>query len=241
MGIFTAAAIQMRSGTEPQRNAADFEALVREAAGKGATYVQTPEMTGAIVRDRRARGARLQARGARRDRRGGQAACRPSSASSCMSARRPSSGRRQARQPRAAVFARGRAASPATTRSTCSTSISTMARAGANRRPMSPAREAVVADIGVGQARPRHLLRSALPAAVPRRGAGRRRRADRSRRLHPPDRPGALARAAARPRDRERRLRHRRRAGRPARGWPRDVRPFADRRPLGQGARRGRP
>ena len=55
MGIFKAAAIQMRSGTEPRRNAVDFEALVREAAGKGATYVQTPEMTGAIVRDKDAR------------------------------------------------------------------------------------------------------------------------------------------------------------------------------------------
>ena len=55
MGIFKAAAIQMRSGTDPRRNAADFEALVREAAGKGATYVQTPEMTGAIVRDKDAR------------------------------------------------------------------------------------------------------------------------------------------------------------------------------------------
>ena len=52
MGIFKAAAIQMRSGKEPRRNAVDFEALVREAAGKGATYVQTPEMTGAIVRDK---------------------------------------------------------------------------------------------------------------------------------------------------------------------------------------------
>jgi predicted amidohydrolase len=55
MGIFTAAAIQMRSGTEPRRNAADFEARVREAARNGATYVQTPEMTGAIVRDKEAR------------------------------------------------------------------------------------------------------------------------------------------------------------------------------------------
>ena len=55
MGIFKAAAIQMRSGKEPRRNAVDFEALVREAAGKGATYVQTPEMTGAIVRDKDAR------------------------------------------------------------------------------------------------------------------------------------------------------------------------------------------
>ncbi len=55
MGIFTAAAIQMRSGTDPQRNADDFEVLVREAAGKGATYVQTPEMTGGLVRDKDAR------------------------------------------------------------------------------------------------------------------------------------------------------------------------------------------
>ena len=52
MGIFKAAAIQMRSGKEPGRNAVDFEALVREAAGRGAAYVQTPEMTGAIIRDK---------------------------------------------------------------------------------------------------------------------------------------------------------------------------------------------
>ncbi len=51
MGIFRAAAVQMRSGKDPGRNAVDFEALVRDAAGRGATYVQTPEMTGAIVRD----------------------------------------------------------------------------------------------------------------------------------------------------------------------------------------------
>ena len=55
MGIFKAAAVQMRSGKEPRRNVVDFEALVREAAAKGATYVQTPEMTGAIVRDKEAR------------------------------------------------------------------------------------------------------------------------------------------------------------------------------------------
>ena len=48
------AALQMRSGMDPERNAADFEALVREAAGKGAVYVQSPEMTGALVRDRAA-------------------------------------------------------------------------------------------------------------------------------------------------------------------------------------------
>jgi predicted amidohydrolase len=57
MSVFKAAAIQMRSGTEPRRNAAGMEAMVREAAAKGATYVQTPEMTGALVRDKEARAA----------------------------------------------------------------------------------------------------------------------------------------------------------------------------------------
>lgn len=55
MAIFKAAAVQMRSGQDPERNARDMEALVREAAGQGATYVQTPEMTGAMVREKEAR------------------------------------------------------------------------------------------------------------------------------------------------------------------------------------------
>ncbi|MER8886999.1 carbon-nitrogen hydrolase family protein [Mesorhizobium sp. M0074] len=54
MGGFKAAAIQMRSGTSPERNAVDLERLVREAAGLGATYIQTPEMTGALIRDSQA-------------------------------------------------------------------------------------------------------------------------------------------------------------------------------------------
>jgi predicted amidohydrolase len=52
MTTVTVAALQMRSGMDPRRNAADFETLVREAAGRGAAYVQSPEMTGALVRDR---------------------------------------------------------------------------------------------------------------------------------------------------------------------------------------------
>jgi predicted amidohydrolase len=52
MTTVTVAALQMRSGMDPRRNAADFEALVRESAGRGAAYVQSPEMTGALVRDR---------------------------------------------------------------------------------------------------------------------------------------------------------------------------------------------
>ncbi|BCG92702.1 carbon-nitrogen hydrolase family protein [Mesorhizobium sp. 131-2-1] len=57
MGVFKAAAVQMRSGTSPACNSVDLERLVREAAGLGATYVQTPEMTGALVRDKEARAA----------------------------------------------------------------------------------------------------------------------------------------------------------------------------------------
>jgi predicted amidohydrolase len=57
MSVFRAAAIQMRSGTDVEHNARDFEELVRQAAGQGALYVQTPEMTGAIVRDKEARAA----------------------------------------------------------------------------------------------------------------------------------------------------------------------------------------
>ena len=57
MGVFKAAAVQMRSGESPERNAVDLERLVREAAGQGATYIQTPEMTGALIRDKEARAA----------------------------------------------------------------------------------------------------------------------------------------------------------------------------------------
>lgn len=53
------AAIQMCSGTDPERNALDMAGLVRHAADKGAVYVQTPEMTGALQRDRTALRASL--------------------------------------------------------------------------------------------------------------------------------------------------------------------------------------
>ncbi|GAA4531456.1 carbon-nitrogen hydrolase family protein [Chelativorans composti] len=54
MTSFRVAALQMRSGTDPQANLTAFEALVREAAGSGAVYVQSPEMTGVLVRGREA-------------------------------------------------------------------------------------------------------------------------------------------------------------------------------------------
>jgi deaminated glutathione amidase len=52
MSVFKVAALQMRSGMDPAANARTFEAMVREAAGSGARYVQSPEMTGGLVRNR---------------------------------------------------------------------------------------------------------------------------------------------------------------------------------------------
>ncbi|OCW58309.1 carbon-nitrogen hydrolase family protein [Hoeflea olei] len=52
MAELVAAAVQMRSGVSPEANIAVMTELVRDAASRGARYVQTPEMTGAIQKDR---------------------------------------------------------------------------------------------------------------------------------------------------------------------------------------------
>ncbi|MBC8131109.1 MAG: carbon-nitrogen hydrolase family protein [Rhizobiaceae bacterium] len=59
MTVFTAAVLQMRSGTNPDTNAQTLETLVAEAVGRGAHYLQTPEMTGMVQRDRAGLDARL--------------------------------------------------------------------------------------------------------------------------------------------------------------------------------------
>ena len=59
MTIFRAAVLQMRSGTEPQANVEAFAALVETAVAEGANYVQSPEMTGMVHRDRESLMARL--------------------------------------------------------------------------------------------------------------------------------------------------------------------------------------
>ena len=46
------AVIQMRSSGDPQRNIEWLEQAIGDAAAKGAQYIQTPEMTGAVQRDR---------------------------------------------------------------------------------------------------------------------------------------------------------------------------------------------
>jgi deaminated glutathione amidase len=51
---FTAACIQMRSGRDPLKNRDAAVAMAREAAGRGAHFVQTPEMTSLLERNRAA-------------------------------------------------------------------------------------------------------------------------------------------------------------------------------------------
>lgn len=51
---FKAAIVQMRSTTNPAQNIAVMTELVSQAADQGAEYVQTPEMTGALVQNRAA-------------------------------------------------------------------------------------------------------------------------------------------------------------------------------------------
>src|SRR3954453_7171152 len=49
---FVAACAQMRSGRDPLKNRDAAVALVREAAAQGAHFVQTPEMTSLVERER---------------------------------------------------------------------------------------------------------------------------------------------------------------------------------------------
>jgi predicted amidohydrolase len=52
MTTFTAACIQLRSGKTIAENADVAEQLIRQAAGEGAAYIQTPEMSNVLVRSR---------------------------------------------------------------------------------------------------------------------------------------------------------------------------------------------
>ena len=56
---FRAACVQLCSSTDAVENILTVEELVRKAAGQGAVYVQTPEMTNVVQRDRRALEAEL--------------------------------------------------------------------------------------------------------------------------------------------------------------------------------------
>lgn len=51
---FTAALVQMRTRKSVSQNVEEASALIREAAAQGATYIQTPEMTGTMEENREA-------------------------------------------------------------------------------------------------------------------------------------------------------------------------------------------
>ncbi|MEP1205722.1 MAG: carbon-nitrogen hydrolase family protein [Rhizobiaceae bacterium] len=53
MSKFTAAVVQLSSSTDMQANIAAMEGGIREAAAAGATYIQTPEMTGLVQQNRK--------------------------------------------------------------------------------------------------------------------------------------------------------------------------------------------
>ena len=134
----------------------------------------------------------------------------------------------------------GRARSaPATTRSICSTSICRPARAGANRRSIAAGDGAVVVDgTPVGQLGLSICYDLRFPALFARlTEAGADVIAVPAAFTVPTGEAHwhVLLRARA---IEAGPVRRRRRAGRPARGRPRDLRPFAGRRPVGRGAAR---
>ena len=59
MTVIVAACIQLRSGKDISENTARAEELIRAAAGDGATFVQTPEMSNVLVRSREELVARI--------------------------------------------------------------------------------------------------------------------------------------------------------------------------------------
>ncbi|KQT85880.1 carbon-nitrogen hydrolase family protein [Aurantimonas sp. Leaf443] len=61
MTVFKAAVLQMRSGVDPKANVEALEQLVARAAEAGASYAQSPEMTGMVQRDRAGLNAELRA------------------------------------------------------------------------------------------------------------------------------------------------------------------------------------
>ena len=161
----------VRASTRPQHPGDG--GLAREAAAKGATYLQTPEMTGASARPA----------GAARH-------VRPRGATPCGRGRPAGAGARRQVPPRldcrsaddgkvanrGFLFGPTATASRATTRSTCSTSISTTARAGAKSATYEPGERPWWRICrAAGSALP-ICYDVRFPAAVPGLGAGRRAR-----------------------------------------------------------------
>ncbi len=231
--------VQMCTGRSVEKNLQDVSALVRDAAGQGATYIQTPEITTLMEMDRERLFATIRPQ-----------AADPSIPRFADLARELgiwlhigsmpillAAGKDS--QPLAAVL-------PARRHRRQLRQDPHVRRRAARRRELPRVEELPARQHrrrrrpAVGQARPHGVLRPALSPPLSRAGQGRRRRARHPLGLHAQNRRGALACAAARPRHRERLLRPGRGAGRPPRERPRDLRPQPDRQSLGRNRRRGR-
>ena len=132
---------------------------------------------------------------------------------------------RPARQSLAAHLAGRGASPPATTRSTCSTSISAGGESYRESANYEPGREAVVANLPWGQLGMTICYDLRFPHLHRALAQGGRTLPGRSGRVYQTDRNRPLAYAAARSRHRVPVLRVRRRAGRKTRKWPRNLRP----------------
>ena len=231
---FRAACVQLRSSNVVAENIDAAERLIREAAGAGADYVQTPEMTNIVERNRASLAGRIRSEDE------DPAAARFAALAKELRivlhigslALKASTGSH--REPRPALRARRKPACPLRQdpsfrrRSAGRGELAgigglSTGRSGRRRRP------------SVAAAWSCHLLRSPLSAPLSRAGACRRGGADCPGRLHPADGRSALACAAAGARHRERRVRHIRRAGGASCRRPRDLRAFPDRFALGGG------
>ena len=236
---FTAACLQMRSGRDPGANRdAAVAGDPRSGGGRGAAYVQTPEMTSLVERSRERLFAQVTSEDAGPDPRG-PPGCRAGNRYGGADRLDRGARGRQDRQPR--LPDRRRRRHPRVLRQ-------------APPVRCRPAERRALAGIGdlfgrglrggrrhaLGHARPDDLLRHPFPRALPGPRRGRSRGPDRASLLHAPDRRGALARPPEGAGDRDRILRDLGGAGRHARGRARDLRPFADRRSLGSRPRRCR-
>ncbi len=139
-----------------------MERLIREAVSQGAVYVQTPEMTGAIQKDRAALKAVL------KDEKGDIVVLTAAKLARELGIY-VHVGSTAIARPDGKIANRGSclrpmaSASAPMTRSTCSTSTWTMVKAGAKARPMNPARRRV-SRTASGDIRVCHLLRRAFPS-----------------------------------------------------------------------------
>jgi predicted amidohydrolase len=230
---FRAACIQLRSTTDPSENLKTVERLVREAASRDADYVQTPEMTNVIQRNRADLARSLHPEGSDPFVRGlaalsGELGIFIHAGSLALAA----GGGRIAN--RSLIFGRGGQLMARYDKihlfDVDLPGGGELARIGriSARRSRRGGRPALAAPGCF------YLLRYPLPAALPGASACRRDGAERARRIHPPDGRGSLARPAKSAGDRERRIRDLRGAGRPACRRTGNLRPLDDRVAVGR-------